>query len=121
MFSRSKVEADAVWKYAEVSPSALIKSLDLEPASVAQDEFARAEWFWSRRPKALWESLGFFFSYVAVVVCLLYLIPDSIWFLLLWILAGASWVAIDSILLNRWRSEYESSIKRMVVHLSERK
>jgi hypothetical protein len=121
MCSRKKIAADAVWKYEEVPPSALIKSLDLEPASVAQDEFARAEWFWNRRPKAFWESLYFFFFYVTVVVCLLYLIPDSLWFLLLWILAGASWAAIDSILLNRWRSEYESSIKRMVVHLSERK
>jgi hypothetical protein len=121
MCSRKKVAANAVWKYQEVPPSALIKSLDLEPASVDQDEFARAEWFWSRRPKALWESLGFFFFYVTVVACLLYLIPDSIWFLLLWILTGASWVAIDGILLNRWRREYESSIKRMVVRLSERK
>jgi hypothetical protein len=121
MCSRRKVEADAVWKYEDVPPSALIKSLDLEPASVDQDEFARAEWFWSRRPKPLWESLGFFFFYVVVVVCLLYLIPDSLWFLLLWIFAGASWVAMDSVFLNRWRNEYESSIERMVVHLSERK
>jgi hypothetical protein len=121
MCSRRKAEADAVWKYADVPPSALIKSLDLKPASVDQDEFARARWFWSRRPKALWESLGFFFFYVTVVACLLYLIPDSIWFLVLWILAGASWVAIDGVLLDRWRSEYESSIKRMVVRLSERK
>jgi hypothetical protein len=121
MCSRRKVEAEAVWKYEDVPPSALIKSLDLKPASLDQGEFARAEWFWSRRPRPFWESLGFFFFYVTVVACLLYLIPDSVWFLVLWILAGAIWVAIDSILLNRWRSEYESSIKRMVVHLSERR
>jgi hypothetical protein len=121
MCSRKKVEADAIWRYEDVSPSALIKSLDLEPASVDQDELARAEWFWSRRPTPLWESLGFFFFYIAVVLCLPYLIPDSLWFLFLWIFAGASWVAIDSVLLNRWRNEYESSINRMVVHLSERK
>ena len=110
-----------MWKFHELPPSALIKSLDLEQAAVDQDELVRAKWFWSGRPKALWENLGFFFFYVTVAACLLYLIPDSIWFLLLWILAGASWVAIDGILLNRWRREYESSIKRMVVHLSERK
>lgn len=121
MCSRRKIVADAVWKYEDVPPSAVIRTLDLKPVSVDQDEFLRAEWFWNRRPKPLWESLGFFFFYVTVVACLFYLIPASIWFLLLWILAGASWVAIDSILLNRWRSEYESSIKRMVVYLSERK
>jgi hypothetical protein len=112
---------DAVWKYEEVPPSTLIKSLGLEPASVNQDEFVRAEWFWSRRPKPLWENLGFFFFYLTLVVCLLYSVPDSLWFLLLWIFAGASWVAMDSVFLNRWRNEYESSIKRMCVHLSDRR
>jgi hypothetical protein len=121
MYSRKKVEADGVWKYEEVSPSALIKSLNLEPASVDQDELARANWFWSRRPQPLWESLGFFFFYIAVVVFLPYLIPNSRWLLLAWIFAGASWVAIDSVLLNRWRNEYKSSIKRIVIHLPERK
>jgi hypothetical protein len=50
-----------VWKFHELPPSALIKSLDLEQAAVDQDELVRAKWFWSGRPKALWESLGFFF------------------------------------------------------------
>jgi hypothetical protein len=67
MCSRKKAAEDAVWKFHELPPSALIKSLDLEQAAVDQDELVRAKWFWSGRPKALWESLGFFFFYVTVV------------------------------------------------------
>jgi hypothetical protein len=121
MYPRKEVDGDPVWKYEELSPAALIKSLHLEPAAIDQDEFWRAEWFWSRRPKVLSESVSFFFFYLTVAVCLCYLVPDTIPFLLLWIVAGASCAFIDRIFLNRWRSEYESSIKRIVIHLSERK
>jgi hypothetical protein len=121
MHSRKKVVADPIWKYEELPPATLIKSLHLDPATVDDDEFSRAEWFWSRRPKVLSESLSFFFFYLTVVVCLFYLVPDTVWFLLLWILAGVSWASIDHIRLNRWRTEYESSIKGIVAHLSERK
>ena len=121
MHSRKKVAVDPIWKYEELPPTALIESLHLEPTTVDQDEFSRAEWFWSRRPKLLSESLSFFFLYLTVAVCLFYLLPDTIWFLLLWIIAGVSYASIDSICLNRWRNEYESSINRIVIHLSERK
>jgi hypothetical protein len=121
MYSQKRVEADLNWKYEELPPGALIKSLHLDPATVDHNEFSPAEWFWSKRPKVLSESLSFFFFYLTVVVCLFYLVPDTIWFLLLWILAGASCASIDRIRLNRWRNEYESSIKRIIVHLSERK
>jgi hypothetical protein len=120
MYSRNKDAADP-WKYEELPPAALIKSLRLEPAAVDQDEFSRAEWFWSRRPEVLSESLSFFFFYLTVAVCLFYMIPDTIWFLLLWIVGGVSWASIDQIRLNQWRTEYESSIKGIVIHLSERK
>jgi hypothetical protein len=121
MYPGKKFDADPVWKYEELPPTALIKSLHLEPAAIDQDEFRRAEWFWSRRPKVLSESLGFFFFYLTVAVCLFYLVPDTIPFLLLWIVAGASCAYVDHIYLNWWRTEYESSIKRIVIHLSERK
>jgi hypothetical protein len=120
MYSRKKVDADPVWKYEELPPAALIKSLHQESAALDQDELSRAEWFWSRRPKVLSESLTFFFFYLTVAVCLFYLIPDTFWFLLLWILAGASCASIDRIRLDRWRNEYESSIERVFICLSER-
>jgi len=121
MYSRKKVCADPIWKYEELPPGALIKSQHLEPAAIDQDEFSRAEWFWSRRPKVLSESLSFFFFYLTVVVCLFYLVPDTLWFLLLWILAGATCACFDRIRLDRWRNEYESSIKGIACSsLSER-
>jgi hypothetical protein len=61
MHSRKKVEADPIWKYEELPPTALIESLHLEPTTVDPYEFSRAEWFWSRRPKVLSESLSFLF------------------------------------------------------------
>lgn len=80
---------------------ALIKFLHLEPAAIDQDEFSQAEWFWSTPPKVLSRSLSFLFFYLTVLVCLLYLVPDTIWFFILWILAGATCASIDHIRLNR--------------------
>jgi hypothetical protein len=70
MYPRKKFDGDPVWKYEELPPAALIKSLHLEPATIDQDEFWRAEWFWSRRPKVLSESVSLFFFYLIVAVCL---------------------------------------------------
>lgn len=121
MYPQKKFDGDPVWKYEELPPADLIKSLHVEAATIDQDEFWRAEWFWSRRPKVLSESVSFFFFYLTVAVCLFYLLPNTIPLLLLWIVAGASCAFVDGIHLNRWRKEYEASIKRVVIHLSERK
>jgi hypothetical protein len=121
MYPQKKVDADPVWKYEELPPADLVKSLHLEPAAINHDEFSRADWFWSRRPKVLSESVSFFFFYLTVAVCLFYLLPGTVPFLLLWLVAGASCAFADGIRLNRWRKEYESSITRVVIHLSERK
>jgi hypothetical protein len=107
MYSRKKVGSDPIWKYEELPPAALIKSLHLERAAINQDEFSRAEWFWDRRPKVLSESLSFFFFYLTVLVCLFYLVPDTISSLLLWIVAWASCAYVDRLHLDRWRNEYE--------------
>ena len=121
MYPRKKVDADLIWNYDELPPADLIKSLHLERAAISQDEFSRAEWFWNRRPKVLSRSLMFFFCYLTVVVCLFYYVPETIPLLLVWIVAGASCAFVDHIRLNQWRNEYESSIKRVLLHLSGRK
>jgi hypothetical protein len=121
MYPQKKVDVDLAWKYEELPPADLVKSLHLEPAAINHDELSRADWFWSRRPKVLSESVSFFFFYLTVTVCLVYLLPNSIPFLLLWVVAGASCAFVDGIRLNRWREEYESSITSIVIHLSERK
>jgi len=88
MYPRKKFDGDPFWKYEERPPADLIKSLHLEAATIDQDEFWRAEWFWSRRPQVLSESVSFFFFYLTVAVCLFYVLPDTIPLLLLWIVAG---------------------------------
>jgi hypothetical protein len=121
MHSGKQSDADSSWKYEKFPPAALLESLHLEPIVLNQDEFSRAEWLWSRRPMVLSESLSFFFFYLTVIVCLLYFVPDTISFLLLWIVAGVSCATVDRVRLDRWRNQYESSIKRVVTQVSERK
>ena len=116
-----KVGIDPMGKYEKLPPAALLESLDPQPTIIDQDELSRAEWLWNRRAIVLSENLSFFFFYLTVLVCLLYLVPDTILFLLLWIVAGASCAAVDRIRLDRWRNQYESSIKRVVNAVSERK
>ena len=121
MYPRKKIGADLIWNFGELPPADLIKSMRLERAAINHDEWSRAEWFWDRRPKVLSHSPVICFCYLTVVVCLFYYVPETIPLLLLWIVAGTACVFIDQLRLNRWRNEYESSIKRVLIGLSERK
>src|ERR1700760_4367250 len=109
MSPRKKVYADSIWKYEELPPARLVKCLHLEEAKTNSEEFSRAEWFWERR------NLLFLFCYIIVLICLLYLVPGSLLSLLVWMAAAAGCVLIDGHRLHRWRSEYESSIKRLII------
>jgi hypothetical protein len=71
----------------ERPPGEVIRSLHLERAAINQDEFARAEWFWNRRPKVLCETVTFYFDYIVAFFSLLYLVPKSVPLFLLWFLA----------------------------------
>jgi hypothetical protein len=106
--------------YDKQTPGDVIKSLHLERAAINQDEFSRAEWFWNRRPKALCETLAFYFCYIVVFVCLLYFVPYDVPLFILWFVAAVIFGIVDCIRVDRWRNEYKSSIKRAIVHLLER-
>jgi hypothetical protein len=121
MSPRKKVYADSIWNYEELPPARLVKSLHLEEATTNSEEFSRAEWFWGRRPKVLCENLVFLFCYIIIFVCLLYLVPESFLSLLVWMVTAAGCVFIDCHRLHRWRTEYESSIKRLIASLSQRR
>jgi hypothetical protein len=121
MHPRIKVDARSAWNCDELSPSDLIESLHLERAAIDQDDFSRAEWFWSRRPRILCANFVVFFCYLIVIVCLFYFIPETSLFLIFWIGLGASCVFLDSIRLRRWGNEYELSISRIIGRLSNRK
>ena len=105
----------------QLPPLTLIKALDLEEAIINEGELSRAVWFWNRRPKLVCESLTLCYCYVAFWALLLYRVPDTISLLFAWMVIGASCAFVDRVRLNRWRNEYEASIKRLIVHHSERK
>jgi hypothetical protein len=120
MDPRKKIGADTIWNRDEMPPAELIESLHLESAAIDEQEFSRAEWFWHRRPEIFFANLTVLFTYLTVAVCLFYYLPQTVLLLVAWIGAGASSIFVDCIRLDRWRNEYESSIKR-VIHLSDRK
>ncbi len=121
MDARKTVSAKTPWRYEELPPAVLIESLQPDRAAIDQDEFSRAEWFWNRRPEMLCGSLAFVFCYLAVFVCLLCLVPDTILLLFGWIVAGAIGGFVEGVCLERWRNDYEASITRIIVRSSERK
>jgi hypothetical protein len=120
MYPLQKVEEDPIWKYEELPPATLIESLRLDRVAINHDEFSRAEWFWSRRPKVLTETLTFFFCYLTGAACLLYFVPETLLLLFVWMIAGVGCVLLDQTRLTRWRNGYESSITRVIVGLSEK-
>jgi hypothetical protein len=118
MSPRKTVRAVSI--YDERPPGEVIKTLHLERAAINQDEFSRAEWFWNQRPKVLCGTLTFYFCYIVVFLFLLYLVPKNVPSFLLWFVAGVSCAFVDCVRIDRWRNDYKSSIKRVIVHRSER-
>lgn len=118
MYSRKIVSAAS--HYDALPPGDVIKFFHLERAAINQDEYSRAEWFWKRRPKVLCETVTFYFYYVGVFVCLLYLVPHNVPSFLVWFVAGVSCAFVNCVRFDRWRKEYKSSIKRVIVPLLER-
>jgi hypothetical protein len=110
-----KIGVDPTRNYDELAPADLVESLNFERAVLDQDEFSRTEWFWNRRPKVLLENPAFLFCYTIVFVCLLYGAPESCPLLFIWTVAGASGAFAEWFRLDRWRNEYQSSTKRVLL------
>jgi hypothetical protein len=115
MHPLNKIGAESFWNCQELSPADLLKSLEPQRSAVNQDEYSRAEWFWQRRPKVLFQNITCLFCYVVVLVCLIYSVPDSWLSLLVWLVAGASCSFVEWLRLDRWRSEYGSSLNRVLL------
>jgi len=114
MYPGKKLGADPIWNCPELCPADLIESFDLIPALINQDELLRAEWFWNRRPRVLCANALLLFSYIPVFVCALYVFPECAAPLLAWMVVGASGVIVDGVRLDRWKREYELSIRRLI-------
>jgi hypothetical protein len=108
------LEDDQRWKYDELSPVQLLEKLKLDDCSADKDELARAEFFWSRRPRVL-PATGFLL-WVILVLGLpfwLFTVP-AIGVPLLMI----AMVVVDTGIVRsvRWRRQYELSIDRLIRH-----
>ena len=99
------LEDNQHWKYDELSPAQLPATLKLDECPVDKDELARAEFFWSRRPRLL-PAAGFI---VWIIVALglpfwLFIVPAK----------AVPLLIISAVVINtgierfvRWRCQYE--------------
>jgi len=100
------------WKYEELSPARLLERLNLLEYSREHDEFARANWFWDRRPRAL--TIASYLVWFIVIVGL------SFWLIIVPVI-GLPLIVISLMMVNidivqslRWRRPYELSIDRLI-------
>jgi hypothetical protein len=100
------------WKYEDLPPSQLLEKSEPHRYPTHQDELARADWFWSRRPHRL--------SAVCFVLWFIVALGLPLWlFVCPWIgvplLVIAVVVAsVETVRSVRWRRQYELSIDRLI-------
>ena len=100
------------WKYEELSPARLLEKLNLLESSRENDELARANWFWGRRPRVL--TMASYLAWLIVIGGLpfwLFIVPVIG---LPIIVISLMMVNIDIVQSLRWRRQYELSIDRLI-------
>ena len=120
MYPGKKIGVDPIWNCPELCPADLIESFDLKPELINPGELLRAEWFWNRRARVLCANPLLLFPYILVFVCVLYVLPECAAPFLAWMVVGGSGVIVDCVRLDRWRREYELSIKRLFLPLKRK-
>jgi hypothetical protein len=108
------LEDDQRWKYDELSPVQLLEKLKLDDCSADKDELARAEFFWSRRPRVLPSAtcILWFIVPLGLPLWLLNIAAIAVPLLITWVVVGATGI-VGSV---RWRRQYELSIDRLIRH-----
>jgi hypothetical protein len=106
------LQEHSTWKYEDSPPFQLLVKSELHKYSTHPDELARADWFWSRRPRRL--STVCWILWVSVALGL------PIW-LFVFPCIGVPLLIIAVVIANvetvrfvRWRRQYESSIDRLI-------
>jgi hypothetical protein len=106
--------SDEQWKFPELSPVMLQKSLEVPWSFIDRDEYVRAEWMWSRKPKLILGDGSLGYATLVFVALLLLLVPQIGVFLTTgWCLTSLGIIARDVVRSIRWRREYEVSISRV--------
>jgi len=103
------------WKFPEIPPRAILRSIDIDEQWLDDAEFKRALWFWEQRPALL---LGEHWPlYALVMVLAVALLAVPVWGVALaslWIVLAFVGIVMDIVRLSRWRRSYESSIARLL-------
>jgi hypothetical protein len=100
------------WKYEQLSPVQLLEKSKLHRNSTDIDELARADWFWSRRPRVL--------ATASCIVWLFVILGSPFWLFCVPTI-GAPLLIIAVVIVGteivrsvRWRRQYELSIDRLI-------
>jgi hypothetical protein len=102
------------WRFAELAPSDLLRSLHRDLSDIDYAEFVRAKWMWTRKPKSSLEGL-FAYAVLVFIGVVMLLIPHvGITLAFACSFATLLMVAKDAVRFGRWRQEYESSIGRVI-------
>jgi hypothetical protein len=108
------LEDNQHWKYGELSPVQLLEKLKLNKHPTDKDELARAEFFWSRRPRLL-PATGYILWLIAALGL-------PVW-LFVFPAIGLPLLIVSAVVVNagivrsvRWRRQYEISIDRLIRH-----
>jgi hypothetical protein len=102
------------WKYDELPPVQLLGKLKLDERPADKDELARAEFFWSRRPRLLPATGNILWIVVALGLPFWLFTVPTIGVPLL--IISAVVVDIGIVQSVRWQRQYERSIDRLIRH-----
>ena len=103
------------WRFPELSPVQLQKSLAVAWSFIDRGEYVRAEWMWSRKPKLILGEGGLGYAILVFVALLLLLVPQiGVFLTTAWCITMLGAIARDVVRSIRWRREYEVSITRIV-------
>jgi len=100
------------WKYEQLSPVQLLEKSKLHRNSTDIDELARADWFWSRRPRVL--------ATASCIVWLFVILGSPFWLFCVptigvpLLIIAAVIVGTEMVRSVRWRRQYELSIDRLI-------
>ena len=107
--------SDEHWKFPELSPVQLQKSLDVPWSFIDRGEYVRAEWMWSRKPKLVLGEGGLGYAILIFVALVLLLIPKvGVFLTVAWCVTMLGAISRDVVRSIRWRREYEVSITRIM-------
>jgi hypothetical protein len=106
---------DEHWRFPELSPVQLQKSLDVPWSFIDRGEYVRANWMWSRKPRLILGEGGLGYAILILVALLLLLIPQvGVFLTTAWCFTMLGAIARDVVRTIRWRRDYEVSITRIM-------